>query len=57
LPSIIIGIGLGALGCYSILRNAFRATAKPKGATETLAPPIPTPEATPDSEIPPAPGA
>jgi hypothetical protein len=69
LPSILIGIGLGALGCYSILRNAFRATSKPKVATETLAPPIPTPEATPtaipgatseatpDSEIPPAPNA
>jgi hypothetical protein len=61
LPSILIGIGLGALGCYGILRNAFRATSKPKVATETLAPPIPTVESTtdstPDSEIPPAPNA
>jgi hypothetical protein len=52
LPSILIGLGLSALGCFSILRNAFRATAAPATATQ---PEQITPKDAPP--IPPAPGA
>ena len=35
LPSILIGLGLSALGCYSILHNAFRATRPANRAAQT----------------------
>jgi hypothetical protein len=54
LPSILIGLALGALGCFSILRNALRATAAPAAPT---APGVTKPEQIAPKDVPPIPPA
>lgn len=47
LPSVLIGIAFAILGCYGILRNAFRATATPKAMPWPAQPEVPEAEQKP----------
>jgi hypothetical protein len=57
-PSVLIAIAFGVLGCFGILRNAFRATAQPASAAPQVWPSQPpAAEFHPESvnpEVPPA---